>query len=137
MFGLSSLVRGRLETGIDARSRRLSLQLLELLKPFVRHVVISSTLLLLLVGLGLLLLQPRAVLQHLLDLLLLTWLLLLSKRLSRGTKLRWCSTVATKVQAVHNTWDLFFLNLPKGIDPAAYGTCPSRLWSANGAVKEA
>ena len=114
----------RLETSIKATTWRLALQVMKLLQPLIRDLMIIALLLESIV-LCLLLLQPRAILQHLLDLLgmsLLTGLSLLSRKwLTRRAKLAASSAVA-EVQTIHDARDLFFTNMTKRADTGADST---------------
>ena len=106
---------------MEARLSGFFLQLLELLKTLVRGLL--SVLILLGGSLpGLLLVQSSAVLKHLLDLLGvdILRLLLLRERLTRGAELVGLCRAGSKVQPVHNAWDLFLGDVSQRVNSGTH-----------------
>lgn len=107
-----------LEASIKSFPRRLALQLLELLQTLIRHRLVVASFLLQAISLGLLLLQTRPILQHLLDLLLLARLLL--KWLTRSAELTSTLAVAAQIQPVHDARNFLLVDVAKRIDSSTH-----------------
>jgi hypothetical protein len=129
-FSGGRLSLGRLLTGLllargslEARLRSFFLQLLELLKTFVRHLL---PVLILLCGSlpGLLPVQPSTILKHLLDLLGMgiLRLLLLRERLARRAELVGLCRARPNVEPVHDAWDLFLGDVSQRVNSSTYCT---------------
>jgi hypothetical protein len=135
-----NLFLGLVEARVDSRHWSLLLQLLELLETLVR---LWALFIVLAIMLSLFLLQPRTVLEHLVDLLVviimarLLSLLLSGERLTWSTKLSRSGTITSKVQPVHDAWDLFFTDVSERVDARAHGAMTTSLLCTKGVVKEA
>jgi hypothetical protein len=101
----------------------LFLKLLELLETLVGGLLFRLVLLCSIMS-GLFFVEPGAVLEHLLNLLCLgiLGLLLLRERLAGSTKLVGLSGAVTKVESVHDAWDLLFSDVTERIDTGTYST---------------